>query len=167
MIFLFLIFMLKKFHANGFTYIELMVTLAILSILASATFPLLKLSEKRYKEHELRLSLRQIRLAIDSYKRAFDEGFIMRKYNETGYPPNLMVLVDGVENVKDPNHSHIYFLRKLPRDPFSAKVNTPSQSWGKRSYSSPPDNPSEGADVFDVYSLSEGVGVNGIPYREW
>lgn len=158
----------RRYYANvGFTFIEIMVTLAILSVLASASFPLMKLSEKRSKEQELRSALRQIRTAIDNYKRAVDEGLIVRSFTDTGYPPNLMILVNGVENAKDPNHSRLYFLRKLPRDPFATNIGSSNQTWGKRSYASPPDQPAEGADVFDIYSLSEGEGINGIPYREW
>lgn len=159
--------LLRKYHGSGFTFIEIMVTLAILGVLASASFPLIKLSEKRSKEQELRSALRQIRTAIDSYKKAVDEGLIIRNFTDSGYPPNLMVLVNGVENARDPNHSRLYFLRKLPRDPFASDIYSSNQTWGKRSYASPPDRPAEGNDVFDIYSLSEGQGINGIPYREW
>lgn len=152
---------------RGFTFIEMMVTLAILGVLASATLPLIKLSEKRSKEHELRIALRQIRTAIDNYKKAVDEGFIMRSTSDSGYPPNLNVLVQGVTNVRDPNHKQLYFLRSLPRDPFATSAMSAEKTWGKRSYASPPDQPSEGIDVFDVYSLAEGEGMNGVPYKEW
>jgi general secretion pathway protein G len=153
----------------GFTLIELLVTLAIIGLLASAVVPLAELVVKRSKEQELSAALRQIRGALDEYKRAVDEGRVTKKADESGYPPSLEVLVAGVENAKDPNKAKIYFLRRLPRDPFfdSDSAVPPERTWGKRSYASPPDTPEEGKDVFDVYSLSEGKGLNGIPYREW
>ena len=152
---------------KGFTFIELMVTLAILGILATAVFPMAKLSMQRNKEHELREGLRQIREAIDAYKQASDEGRITKSTTESGYPLTLESLVNGVENAKDPEHHNIYFLSRLPRDPFSNSSLKPEDTWGKRSYNSPPDHPKEGEDVFDVYSKATGTGINGIPYREW
>ena len=153
---------------RGFTLIELLVTLAILGVLASAVIPLAELAVKRTKEQELRAALRDIRSALDEYKRAFDEGRIPKKPDESGYPPSLNVLVQGVANEKDPKKARIYFLRRIPRDPFSTDPAVPPAStWGERSYASPPDAPAAGNDVFDVYSLAEGVGLNGIPYRQW
>ena len=152
----------------GFTLIELLVTLAILGLLASAVVPLAELAVKRTKEQELRVALRQIRGALDDYKRAVDEGHVARKADETGYPPSLDVLVAGVPDEKHPKKIKIYFLRRLPRDPFHSDPELPAgRTWGKRSYASPHDAPEEGKDVFDVYSLAEGTGLNGIPYREW
>ena len=99
---------------------------------------------------------------------ALDEGKMEKKVAESGYPQRLEDLDQGVENILDPNKTKIIFLRRLPRDPFSADpAQTAAQTWGKRSYGSPPAAPLEGADVFDVYSLASGVGLNGIPYREW
>jgi general secretion pathway protein G len=153
---------------RGFTLIELLVTLAILGVLASAVVPLAELAVKRSKERELHAALREIRGALDEYKRAFDEGRIPKKADESGYPPSLEVLVHGMSNEKDPRKAKIYFLRRIPRDPFSTEPATPpARTWGERSYASPPDAPAAGNDVFDVYSLSEGVGLNGIPYRQW
>jgi general secretion pathway protein G len=156
-------------NANrGFTLIELVITVAIVAILATAAFPIAELTIKRSKEQELRQSLREIRTAIDAYKQAVDEGKITKKPEESGYPKNLEILVTGVDNAKDPNKSKIYFLRRLPRDPMSIDSGIgAAETWGKRSYASPPDEPKEGDDVFDVYSLSEGIGINSIPYREW
>ena len=152
----------------GFTLVELLVTLAIVGVLASAVVPLAELVVKRSKEQELRVALRQIRGALDEYKRAVDEGRVTKKADESGYPPALDVLAEGVENAKDVKNAKIYFLRRLPRDPFAADATAPAaRTWGKRSYASPPDAPEEGRDVFDVYSLAEGTGLNGIPYREW
>lgn len=147
-----------------------MVVVAIVAILASAAMPLREIAVKREKEQELRLALRQIRTAIDAYKQAADEGLVERKADEVGYPRKLEDLVEGVPNIKDPRKSTIYFLRRLPRDPMSADIDLDvpdADTWGKRSYASPPDNPEEGDDVFDVYSRSDRVGLNGIPYNQW
>lgn len=152
---------------GGFTFIELMVTLAILGVLASASYPMAKLAVQRSKEHELKEGLRQIRQAIDLYKQASDEGKISRSTIESGYPATLESLVNGVENARDPEHQKIYFLSRLPRDPFADTSLKPAQTWGKRSYKSPPEQPEEGEDVFDVYSKTVGVGINGIPFGEW
>jgi general secretion pathway protein G len=155
--------------AQGFTFIELAITVAIVALLATAVLPLAELTVKRTKEQELRSALRQIRTALDEYKKAVDEGKVPKKVDETGYPPKLEILVDGVVDAKDPNlRKRIYFLRRLPRDPFNDNsAATPAETWGKRSYESAPDQPQPGSDVYDVYSLSEGVGINGIPYRQW
>ena len=153
---------------RGFTLIELLVTLAIVALLVTMVMPLAELSVKRSHEQDLRRNLREIRTAIDAYKLAVDEGRIVKVMGESGYPKSLDVLVDGVEDAKSPNKSRIYFLRRIPRDPF---FNDASQSaektWGKRSYASPPDDPKEGDDVFDVYSMHQATGINGVPYREW
>lgn len=154
-------------HLTGFTFIELMVTLAILGILASATYPMAKLAYQRNKEHELKQNLRQIRMAIDAYKQAADEGQIAKSTTSSGYPLNLESLVNGVTNARDPEHHNIYFLSHLPRDPFADFNLSPADTWAKRSYASPPDKPEEGNDVFDIYSKSTKVGINGIPYNEW
>lgn len=159
---------MKGRGASGFTFIELLVTLAIVAVLASIVFPMAELNKQRERERELKAALREIRSALTAYKRAGDEGQIPRRANESGYPPTLMALVDGVENVKDPARNRIYFLRHIPRDPTFPDPTAPAHAmWGKRSYASPPDKPAEGTDVFDVYSRSAGVGLNGVPYREW
>lgn len=154
--------------ASGFTIVELLVTLLIVGILASAVVPMAELSVKRSKEQELRRALREIRQALNDYKRAVDDGRIERKVGDSGYPPRLEILVNGVVDRKDPKAGRIYFLRRLPRDPLNPDAALPAvQTWGKRSYRSPPDDPREGEDVFDVYSLASGSGLNGIAYREW
>jgi general secretion pathway protein G len=153
---------------KGFTLIELVITVAIVAILASIALPLNELVVQRSKEQDLRRALREIREAIDAYKDASDEGRIMKKVGESGYPRRLADLAEGVEDQKNPKKERIYFLRRVPRDPFASDPNQASaDTWGKRSYASPPNEPAEGEDVFDVYSLSTATGINGRPYREW
>lgn len=160
--------MAKRTLAAGFTFIELLVTLAIIAVLAMSAAPMAELVVKRQKEQELKSALREIRNALDAYKRAGDEGRILRRAGESGYPKTLDDLVSGVEDVKDPARARMYFLRRIPRDPLFPDAAAPAAgTWGKRSYASPHDRPREGEDVFDVYSMSPGVGLNAVPYREW
>lgn len=157
-----------KPRLSGFTLIELVVTVAIVGILASVAVPLSELGMQRMKEQELRSALRQIREALDAYKQATDEGRIQRRADGSGYPRSLDELAGGVEDAKNPVRTKIYFLRRLPRDPFYSQADVPAaDTWGKRAYASPPDAPFEGEDVFDVSSLSDRMGLNGVPYREW
>lgn len=153
--------------SKGFTLIELLVTVVIVSILASIAFPLVGMNHVRIKEQELHAALREIRTAIDSYKQATDEGRIFRTLEQSGYPPNLSVLVDGVEDARSPIHKKIYFLRRIPRDPFADESMKAEATWGLRSYESSAERPMAGKDVFDVYSLSSQIGLNGVPYKEW
>ncbi|MFM9967938.1 MAG: type II secretion system protein [Burkholderiales bacterium] len=152
---------------HGFTLIELVVTLAILGVLAAIAVPVAELAYKRTKEQELRYNLRQIREGIDAYKRATDEGRVAKKIGESGYPPKLESLVEGVEDVRSATKAKIYFMRRIPADPMAPSGTSGVESWGKRSYASPPDEPKPGDDIYDVYSLNPGVGINGIAYREW
>jgi general secretion pathway protein G len=153
---------------KGFTLVELVISVAIVSLLAGIAVPVAEVAVQRSKEQELRSSLRQIREALDAYKHAVNEGHIFRKAGESGYPPSLADLADGVLDAKNPNGAKLYFLRSIPRDPLYASQIVPAaQTWGLRSYASPHDEPVEGEDVFDVYSLSPGKGLNGIAYREW
>ncbi len=167
---------MRSFNKNrGFTLIELIVVLVIMTILATAALPLRELMVKREKEEDLRTALRQIRTAIDAYKQAVDDGKITKKADESGYPPRLEELFIGVPDAKSTDKKVIYFLRRLPRDPMFVEMDVSSgmpvtsavDTWGKRSYESPWDSPKEGNDVFDVFSRSEEIGLNGIPYREW
>lgn len=152
----------------GFTLIELVITIAIIGVLATAVLPMANLVSKRHKEQELRISLRQVRDAIDAYRLAVDDGRVMKGALESGYPKSLDALVEGVEDAKNPKKTRIYFLRRVPRDPTFTDASVPaSETWGVRSYESPPDSPSPGNDVFDVFSLSQEVGLNGIPYSQW
>lgn len=160
--------MLQTAYCRGFTLIELMIVVAIMGILASAAMPLGEMVVKREKERELRIALRQIRTAIDAYKQAADDGQIEKKADETGYPHRLEDLDTGMDDVKDPDKKKIFFMRRLPRDPMFPDTEIPAaETWGKRSYASPPDSPEEGDDIYDIYSLSEKAGLNGIPYNQW
>ncbi len=152
---------------GGFTLIELLVTVVIVSVLASVAMPLSTLNQQRAKEQELRQNLREIRSAIDAYKQATDEGRIIRSLAQSGYPPKLSALVEGVADARSPVSKKIYFLRRIPMDPFAENADDAESSWGKRSYDSPPNTPHEGRDVYDVYSQSSRTGLNGTPYKDW
>jgi general secretion pathway protein G len=154
--------------ARGFTLIELLITVAIVALLASVALPLAEVTVQRNKEKEFRQTLREIRLAIDAYKRAADEGAIEKAADASGYPPTLATLVEGVKDKRKTDDTKIYFLRRVPPDPFAAEPAAPAAAtWGKRCYASPPDEPAEGPDVFDVYSRSATIGLDGRPYRQW
>lgn len=157
-----------RHNANGFSYIELVISVAILALLATAAVPYLEHTVKRKKESELRADLRQIRMAIDAYKKAYNDGQIEQVVGESGYPKRLEDLVSGIPDAKDPQKKILRFLRKLPADPmFIGDYQSPAETWGERSYDSDADSPREGADVYDIYSLSEEKGLNGTFYRQW
>lgn len=156
---------------KGFSLIELIVTVAIVAILASVATPMLQITVQRTKENELRANLRQIRDAIDAYKKAADDGRIKKEIDASGYPPNLEVLVNGVVNEKDANKNKLKFLRRIPLDPMSAVDDAQTEdlpnNWRLRSYASEAAEPVAGDDVFDVYSKSQQMGINGVPYAKW
>jgi general secretion pathway protein G len=155
-------------RARGFTLIELVITLAILGLLASAAMPLAALVAQREKEAELRVALREIRTALDAYKLAADTGHIRMELGASGYPPDLESLCAGVEDIASEKKAMIYFLRRIPRDPFFPDGTVSgAETWALRSYASPPDDPQPGDDVYDVRSLATGKGLNGVLYREW
>jgi general secretion pathway protein G len=144
---------------TGLTLVELIITIAIISILASAALPLAKFQVKRTKERELRRDLWEIRDAIDRYKEAADRGAIQIKADSMGYPPDLQTLVDGV-NVQE---KKVRFLRAIPKDPM-----TKSTDWGIRSNQDDADSDSWGGqNVFDVYSKSDGTALDGTKYKTW
>jgi len=155
-------------HYRGFTLIELVITLMIVALLSTIALPVAELAVQRSKEQELRSALRQIRTAIDTYKQAWDEGRIATSIGKTGYPATLEVLVEGVDDPSSPQKSKIYFLRRIPRDPFATDpTQTAAETWGKRSYASSADEPQDGEDVYDVYTKAPGNDLRGIPYRNW
>jgi general secretion pathway protein G len=156
----------------GFSYIELIIAAAILALLATAAVPYLEKTIQRKKEAELHESLRELRAAIDAYKSASDQGKIAKMLGDSGYPKRLVDLAEGVTDISDPAKKKIKFIRKIPADPMfmsaeQNKVRGPEETWGKRSYQSDAEDPREGEDVYDVYSLNPATGFNGVPYRDW
>src|SRR5262245_37417764 len=153
---------MKFANHRGFTLIELMMSVMIISILVGLAVPLARNSIKREKEFELRAALRDIRTAVDKYKDASDRGFIMVKVDTEGYPENLQILVDGVQMVGAVDKK-LKFLRRIPLDPM-----TNTAEWGQRSYQDDPKSNSWGGqNIFDVYSKSEGTALDGTKYKDW
>lgn len=154
---------------RGFTLIEMVVTVAIVGLLASMAFPMAELASKRAREQELHRALREIRDALDAHRKAVEDGRIIQSLAQSGYPATLQALVDGVPDAASPDKKgRIYLLRRIPRDPMCGEAQVSAEAtWGKRDYRSSADEPQEGEQVFDVYSLAPGTGLNGIPYRNW
>lgn len=157
--------------ARGVTLVELVMTVAILSILASAILPLAQMSSRRTREVELRRNLRIIRTAIDEFNKRYEKSLTEKKIsdvaNKTGYPATLQELVDGYDfgEVTPPKRK---FLRRIPADPFNPPQGNEEPAWGLRSYNDKPDSTSWGGeDVYDVYSLSEGTAIDGTKYKDW
>jgi general secretion pathway protein G len=144
---------------RGVSLMELIIVLAILSVLATAAIPAVKFEVKRTKERQLRADLWEMRRAIDMYKDVADLGGIQTKADSNNYPPDLQTLVNGVD-VKD---KKMRFLRAIPVDPMSGNTD-----WGLRSNQDPPDSDSFGGqDVYDVYSKSQGTALDGTKYNTW
>lgn len=152
---------------QGYTLVEMMVVAAMMSILALAVLPLAEIASTRAKERELKAALREIRAAIDAYKRDHDERLGARAREAGGgYPSTLAELAPAADVEAGASASRRY-LRRVPRDPFAPEQVDAEKSWGLRSYQSPAHAPRPGADVYDVHSLSPKVGSNGIPLRDW
>jgi len=152
---------------RGFTLIEMLVVLAILGVLAAAARPLLELQVQRGKERELRDGLRALRTAIDNHYQAAAAGQVRRLPGETGYPRNLAVLVEGVPDMRSESNQRVYFLRRIPRDPFADPLLPAAETWDLRSAESPPNDPRPGRDVFDVMSRSQRKALDGSAYNQW
>lgn len=150
----------------GYSLVELLIVLALLGVLAAAVAPLAQTAAQRERERELKRSLWEMRDAIDAYRRAVEGGLIAPSTDGSPYPPSLRALTQGVPDLHVVGRRHT-FLRRLPRDPFAAEQGSADASWGLRSYQSPPHRPQAGADVYDVYSRSELVGLNGVPLKDW
>lgn len=154
--------LMRRRSESGFTLAELVTVAAVMTVLALVTLPVAKFTAKRSKEADLRQALRQMRSAIDEYKRYSDAGLIPIDLGTEGYPKKLEVLVEGVEVVGQVDKK-LKLLRRIPIDPMTGK-----DEWGLRSFQDRPDSTSWGGeDVYDVYSLSRGVGLNGVPYGDW
>lgn len=152
----------RRGRRAGFTMVELVIVSTLLVTLAAVALPASKYTVRRAKEIELRQALRSMRNAIDEFKRYSDAGLIPVELGTDGYPRELEVLVEGVEVVGQID-KQVRFLRRIPRDPMTGEY-----EWGLRSYQDEFDSTSWGGEnVFDVYSLSEGMGLNKVPYREW
>ena len=151
---------------DGYTFVELLIVVTILMILASAVLPLAQVTAQRQREAELRRNLREVRTAIDKFKDAVDTGQIPTtelKPDNQGYPPDLDTLVDGVARANDATATKLKFLRRIPIDPM-----TNNNDWGLRSYQDKPDSTSWGGqNVFDVYTKSDGTALDGTKYRDW
>lgn len=152
----------RVFRESGYSLAEMVMVCTVMLILAAVALPITRFAAKRAKESELRAHLRNMRYAIDEYKRYSDAGLIPVELGTDGYPEDLEILVEGVDLVGQVDKT-VRFLRRIPVDPMTGEA-----EWGKRSYQDDPDSSSWGGEnVYDVYSLSRGTGLNGIPYREW
>lgn len=153
---------MARWRVRGFTIVELLCVVSVVSVLLTIAVPAYELSVRREREVELTRALREIRSALDSYKRSFDEGRVTKREGDSGYPATLEVLVIGVPDATSPKGAKLKFLRRVPTDPIYGQA-----SWGLRSYESDAERPAPGKDVFDVYSLATGKGLNGVAYNKW
>jgi general secretion pathway protein G len=151
---------------GGYSFIELLIVVSILFVLASAAMPLAQVASQRQRETDLRRDLREMRTAIDKFKDAVDQGLIPSTEvtpGSEGYPTKLETLVDGVTAAGDASGRKLKFLRRIPIDPMTGKA-----EWGMRAYQDKPDTTTWGGqNVFDVYSKAEGQALNGTKYRDW
>lgn len=149
---------------DGFTLMEAMAVTAILGLLAMATFPLVRSVVREQKEMELRLALNRLRHAVDEYNRYCNAGLLGElEIGTRCYPLDLETLLEPVQLVGQLPDNEVRFLNRIPVDPMTKEAD-----WGLRSYEDDPDSDSWGGeDVYDVYSLSDRKGLNGIPYRDW
>ena len=156
----------RRDGARGLTYLELLAAVSVLAILASVAIPLHRWTQKRRDEARLRTSLKIMRTAIDLYKKYSDEGQIQQKdVEQLGYPRTLDELAEGVEvgDPQSPERKTLKFLARLPVDPFTGEA-----VWGLRSYQDDWDSRSWGGEnVYDVYSLSRGIALDGTEYQDW
>ena len=164
--------------AGGFTLIELVITLALVGLLAMASLPLYEVTSTRMREAELREALRTVRSALDAYKAAMDTGKLKKNAGDSGYPPSLDILTEpqdlegAVQAVSLDGSAQppqrIVFLRQVPRDPFFPDPQvSAAQTWDTRAYASRTDDPQPGADVYDISSKSTRVGLDGTAYNTW
>jgi general secretion pathway protein G len=145
---------------RGFTLAELVMVVALIAVLSAMALPVAKFTVKRQKEAELRLALRQVRTAIDEYKRLSDQGQIPVKIGGEGYPETLEELVEGVEIVGQETKRR--FLRRIPEDPMT------KDDWVLRSYQDDPDATTWGGEnVYDIRTSSEGIAIDGSKYADW
>ena len=151
---------------RGYIFVELLIVTAILFILASAVMPLVQVTSQRQRESELRTALRQMRTAIDKFKDAVDQGRIAQTElspGSEGYPPDLETLVEGVPIQNDASGAKLKFLRRIPIDPMTNGV-----EWGLRACQDKPESASWGrGNVFEVYSKSSAVALDGTKYKDW
>ena len=159
---------------RGFTFIELIITLALVGLVSMLALPLYEVTATRIKEAELRQALRTVRAALDTYKAATDSGALKREPGQSGYPPSLELLTQSLDLASKPDASgtlasqRMVILRQMPRDPFNTDFQLPpEQTWTTRAYASRADDPQPGDDVFDIASKSSAIGLNGTPYSSW
>jgi len=159
---------MKDRGQRGFSLIELLASAMILGLLATVAVPFVETAVRREKERDLRIALRDLRQGIDAYKAASEDGRIALAQGQSGYPPTLAELTAGVTNAQNPTGPKLYFLRRIPRDPFAADLTVPAaDTWRLRSFASSAAQPRPGDDVYDVTSNSTLTGLNGVRYDEW